>query len=72
MATRVETDMSAFEAELDRPTMHWYPRDPKYRRSGCEDPQPGDVAICGFVKVRPHELGQVLTCDGCRTLRGLS
>lgn len=75
MTTRTETDMRSFEDALDHPTIHWYPTDPSYCRSGADVPQPGDVAMCGHVKVRPavtdpDTLGP-LTCSQCRTLKAM-
>lgn len=36
---------------------HRYPRDGRYRRSGAERPQIGDLALCGHVKELPADPG---------------
>jgi hypothetical protein len=72
MASRVETDMSAFEAALDAPTFHCWPKGLPYRRSGAGRPQAGDLALCGAVKLRATDpasgrFGPV-NCDHCLAL----
>lgn len=54
-------------------TIHCYPRDPRYGRSGNpEEPQPGDIALCGWVKQAPHRPGYlVANCLMCIRLREL-
>lgn len=70
-----ETDMAPFEANYERPTIHLYSRHPRYRRSGSiPTPQPGDIALCGHVKVKPdtgNYAGEPVTCEGCRTLNAM-
>jgi len=52
--TKRLTDMSAFEDALKVEKFeHWYPGHPRYRLSGMDEPQPGDIAYCGFVKDSP-------------------
>jgi hypothetical protein len=67
----VETDESVFDAL--GPTTHWYPRDPRYRRSGNAVPQIGDVAMCGWVKQKkpgnPAVALGVCSCLPCARLR---
>lgn len=56
-------------------TLHAYPRDPAYRRSGALVPQPGDIARCGHIMKGPPcpELARMPpTCVRCRVLRGLA
>jgi hypothetical protein len=66
----VETDESVFDAL--GPTTHWYPDDPRYRRSGNVVPQIGDIAMCGWVKQKkpgnPSPLDPV-SCLPCARLR---
>jgi hypothetical protein len=64
--------MREFEDLMDS-SVHWYPNDPRYRRSGNEHPQVGDVALCGHVKKLPpaNMDGARLTCANCATLRAV-
>jgi hypothetical protein len=70
----VETDMREFERLVDE-AIHIYPGDPKFRRSGDAHPQPGDIALCGHVKVKPYGGGKWrnarVTCSGCATLKAM-
>lgn len=43
-------DFSKFEDALRGPTVHFFPDDRAFRKSGAADPQVGDVALCGAVK----------------------
>jgi hypothetical protein len=75
MSAQVETDMDAFEAEMDRSPIHRWPSASPWRRSGSATVQPGDLALCGAVKVKAGGTwdekkgspGRV-TCDGCLEL----
>jgi hypothetical protein len=56
----------------DRPLIHSYPRDARYRRSGATPPQPGDIAYCGHVKVLPGDVRfshMPVECVVCAELR---
>jgi hypothetical protein len=72
--TRVETDMSQFEVMAGK-TIHLYPRDPRYRRSGAVRPQPGDITLCGHVKVNPPMVPEPskrsVSCEACLRLDGV-
>lgn len=48
--------------------LHQYPRRPRMHDDGSwRDPAPGDVAICGHVKIRPSggRLAGLPRCYGC-------
>jgi hypothetical protein len=62
-----ETGESVFDAL--GPTIHWYPRDPRYRRSGNVVPQIGDIAMCGWVKQKkPGNPSGPASCLPCARL----
>jgi hypothetical protein len=73
MASRVETETDVSQASvLDEPTIHRYPGDSRYRRSGAKIPQIGDIALCGHVKEVPHGgPGQSANCLMCLRLSGV-
>jgi hypothetical protein len=64
---RIERDLS------DPPTIHLYPADPRYRRSGAIKAQPGDIARCGWVKQNPShpQPRGSENCLMCIRLKGL-
>jgi hypothetical protein len=67
-----EETTSVFEAL--GPTLHRYPGDPRYRKSGAREPQPGDIAYCGWVKSRrskPAPYGSA-NCLACLRLDGIA
>lgn len=75
------TDLPDLDYVLDKDppheaTVHGYPRDPRYRRSGMHPPQPGDIARCGHVKKNPQKPGEFdgvpVSCPRCRVLKGLA
>lgn len=72
----VETRENPADTLLETRTIHAYPRDPRYRRSGSIPiPQPGDIAYCGFVKDTPARVlppGTGPTCLMCLRLRSLA
>lgn len=59
------TDMSAFEDALRERICHWYPPDPRYRLSGRDDPQIGDLAYCGYIKEIPYTGGSARHWPQC-------
>jgi hypothetical protein len=64
-------------ADIDQEfeTIHRYPGDSRYRRSGSTEPQPGDIAFCGWVKQQPNDpsirFGDA-NCLMCLRLDGLT
>lgn len=63
----------ASQASTHLPIIHFYPADPRYRLSGQELPQQGDVAVCGHVKKNPKEDEPDLpiTCIVCKDLENV-
>lgn len=63
MSVKEKSDLRSPGAELVegpadtcRPMIHIYPRDPSYRLSGnVTQPQPGDIACCGWRKRSPFD-----------------
>jgi hypothetical protein len=57
-------------------TVHLYPSNPRYRKSGMSLPQPGDIAYCGWVKQSPPRPGEFPlgseNCLMCIRLQGLA
>lgn len=63
-------DFSEFEGALRAATVHFWPDDRAFRKSGASNPQVGDVAACGAVKTGTSAWGQryigaPLTCAEC-------
>jgi hypothetical protein len=58
-------------ADVDREfqTIHRYPDDRRYRKSGMSPPQPGDIAFCGWVKRNPPTGLPLGTCNCLMCLR---
>jgi hypothetical protein len=71
-----ETNMSGFEDALKEDCLtHRYPTHLPYRRSGVSPPQPGDIALCGWVKqsppIGPQAAAKLPRCAQCEQLKVL-
>ncbi len=66
MGTVADNEQINANLKTPPPLIHNYPRDPRYRLSGMDKPQIGDIARCGWRKKVPHQAEcSGVTCVVC-------